>query len=89
MLQRQPVGPRHIAHVGPIALAAEIADGYVWGRGTLDDKASVIAILEAVEWLVGQGFEPRRIVCLACRRRRLGGTPGAALAILGTRRSFF
>jgi carboxypeptidase PM20D1 len=53
--------------------AAEVADGYVWGRGTLDDKASVMAIL------VSQGFEPRRTVYLAFGHdEELGGFSGAA-----------
>ena len=56
-----------------------LADGFIWGRGTLDDKASVMAILEAVEWLVGQGFEPRRTVYLAFGHdEELGGYQGAA-----------
>ena len=59
--------------------AGLVADGFVWGRGTLDDKASVIAILEAVEWLVSQGFEPRRTLYLAFGHdEELGGYQGAA-----------
>jgi carboxypeptidase PM20D1 len=42
-----------------------IADGYVWGRGAMDDKVGVVAILEAVEALLAEGFEPQRTVCLA------------------------
>ncbi len=42
-----------------------VADGYVWGRGALDDKVSVLGILEAVEHLLGAGFRPRRTVYLA------------------------
>ena len=41
-----------------------VAGGFVWGRGTLDDKVSVLATLEAVESLVAQGFAPRRTVLL-------------------------
>jgi carboxypeptidase PM20D1 len=37
----------------------------VWGRGTLDDKGSLVAILEAVESLAASGFVPRRTVYLA------------------------
>ncbi len=40
---------------------AEIHDpGAVWGRGTLDDEGPLVAICEAVETLLGQGFTPRR-----------------------------
>lgn len=42
-----------------------IADGYVWGRGALDDKGSAMAILEAVEYLLGAGFQPAGTVYLA------------------------
>jgi carboxypeptidase PM20D1 len=45
--------------------AGVVADGYVWGRGALDDKASVLAILEAVEALLGEGFVPARTILLA------------------------
>jgi carboxypeptidase PM20D1 len=42
-----------------------VAEGYIWGRGALDDKASLVAILEAVEKLAGDGFRPRRTIYLA------------------------
>ena len=59
--------------------AGVVADSFVWGRGTIDDKASVIAILEAVEWLIGQGFQPRRTIYLAFGHdEELGGFSGAA-----------
>ena len=41
------------------------AAGYLYGRGTLDDKASVLAQLEAVEYLLGTGFRPVRTRLLA------------------------
>lgn len=56
-----------------------IADGYVWGRGALDDKASLMAQLEAVEWLLGQGFAPSRTVLFAFGHdEEIGGLQGAA-----------
>ncbi|RKH36566.1 M20 family peptidase [Corallococcus praedator] len=59
---------------------AVVADGYVYGRGALDDKGSVLAILEAVEGLLAQGHRPRRTVLLAFGAdEEVGGRDGAAL----------
>lgn len=58
--------------------AGVIADGYVWGRGAIDDKASLLAILEAVEHLLGEGFVPECPVYLAFGHdEEIGGTHGA------------
>ena len=46
------------------SFSGEIAEGYVWGRGSLDDKNSVISILEAVEHLLKNDFHPERTVYL-------------------------
>jgi len=59
--------------------SGHIADGHIWGRGTIDDKASVLAILEAVEYLLTEGVQPRRTVYLAFGHdEELGGRNGAA-----------
>jgi len=42
-----------------------VADGYVWGRGAMDDKGSLIAILEAGEALAKSGWTPKRTVIFA------------------------
>ncbi|SIO25543.1 M20/M25/M40 family metallo-hydrolase [Agromyces cerinus] len=42
-----------------------IADGSVWGRGTLDDKGPLLVVLEAVENLLADGFSPARDVYLS------------------------
>jgi carboxypeptidase PM20D1 len=56
-----------------------VAGGYIWGRGTMDDKAAVMAILEAVEHLLGEGYEPERTVYLAFGHdEEIGGESGAA-----------
>lgn len=36
----------------------------VWGRGTIDDKGSLVAVLEAVDRLLAAGFTPRHDVLL-------------------------
>lgn len=58
--------------------SGDLADGYVWGRGTLDDKASLLAQLEAVEALLAQGYAPQRTVWLAFGHdEEVGGEDGA------------
>jgi carboxypeptidase PM20D1 len=43
---------------GPFS--GEVADGTIWGRGSLDDKIGVIGILQAVDHLLANGFKPTR-----------------------------
>lgn len=51
----------------------------VWGRGTLDDKMSVFGLLEAVESLLKNGYQPERSVILAFGHdEEIGGEAGAA-----------
>ncbi len=45
--------------------SGDIANGRVWGRGTGDTKASVMAFFEAVEQLLGEGYAPACDVYLA------------------------
>ena len=60
--------------------SGEIADGFVWGRGTLDDKATVLGLLEATEALIASGFSPARTIILAFGAdEEGGGTGGAAI----------
>ncbi|HSW04751.1 M20 family peptidase [Aquabacterium sp.] len=55
-----------------------VREGYVWGRGSWDDKANLIAELEAVEKLVASGFKPRRTVYLVFGAdEEVGGERGA------------
>lgn len=42
--------------------AGEIADGFIWGRGTLDIKNQLIGIMEAAETLLRQGYQPERTI---------------------------
>ncbi|MBZ4400811.1 M20 family peptidase [Myxococcus sp. AS-1-15] len=64
--------------------AGVVADGFVWGRGALDDKSSVLAQLEAVEALLAAGEKPRRTVMFAFGGdEEVGGLKGAvAIAAL-------
>ena len=42
----------------------EIKDDYIWGRGVLDDKSSMISILEATEAQLKAGFHPKQTIYL-------------------------
>ncbi len=44
--------------------SGEIADGFIWGRGTLDIKSQLVSLLEAVEALLIKGYKPERTVML-------------------------
>lgn len=58
--------------------SGDLADGYVWGRGALDDKGSVLGILEAIEALLAEGFKPSRTVHVALGHdEEVGGENGA------------
>lgn len=67
-----------------------VAGGSIWGRGAMDDKSSLIAILEAAERLSKTGFKPRRTICFAFGHdEELGGSSGAtAIAALLESRGF-
>lgn len=45
--------------------AGVVDDEYIWGRGAIDDKSRVLAILEAVESSLAAGLQPRHTVYLA------------------------
>jgi len=71
-----------------------VADGFVWGRGAMDDKASLFCMLEAIEGLLAEHFVPQRTVHLAFGHdEEVGGERGAAeiarrLAERGVRLAF-
>ncbi len=61
---------------GPFS--GDVADGYVWGRGTMDDKVTVLAVLEAVEDMLSRGEKPSRTVYLTFGHdEEVGGRFGA------------
>jgi carboxypeptidase PM20D1 len=58
-----------------------VTDGYVWGRGALDDKSSVVAILEALSTMIRAGERPQRPVHVAFGHDEEVGGPRGASAI--------
>ncbi|MCL1143978.1 M20 family peptidase [Shewanella gaetbuli] len=58
-----------------------IKDGYIWGRGVLDDKNQIHAILEATEMKIKQGFQPSRTIMFVFGHdEEVGGPEGAKSA---------
>lgn len=57
-----PIPPGSLQHWDYPPFAGERADGFVWGRGTLDNKGALIAIMTAAEHLITNGFTPKRSV---------------------------
>jgi carboxypeptidase PM20D1 len=56
-----------------------VQDGIVWGRGSVDDKIGVIALMESLEALLADGFRPRRSLYFAFGHdEEVGGLEGAA-----------
>ncbi len=61
------------------AFEGRIEGGFIWGRGSLDDKSCVLGILEAVERLLDEGFQPHQNIFLAFGHdEEVGGHAGAA-----------
>jgi carboxypeptidase PM20D1 len=58
--------------------SGEIKDGFVWGRGTLDIKSQVVALMETVENLLRANYQPERTIMLAFGHdEEIGGLQGA------------
>ena len=76
-----PVAPGTERNWRQAPFSGAIKDGYVWGRGSLDDKLSVLGWLEAVEMLLTSGFQPKRTVLLAFGHdEEIGGRGAKAIA---------
>ncbi|OUS30023.1 peptidase M20 [Thalassotalea sp. 42_200_T64] len=60
------------------AFAGVVDDGQIWGRGALDDKATVMALMEAMELSLASGKAPKRTVYFAFGHdEEIGGSQGA------------
>lgn len=59
--------------------AGTVADGYLWGRGAMDDKNQIHGILEAAEMRLAEGWQPERTLYFVFGQdEEVGGPEGAA-----------
>ena len=57
----------------------KITDTHIIGRGTMDDKGSLMAVMESIEMLLKEGYRPSRTLYLAFGHdEEVGGQNGAA-----------
>lgn len=74
-----PVDPPALPKWEHAPFSGDVDSGYVWGRGTLDDKATMMSHLESAEYLLTKGFVPKRTIYFAFGAdEEVSGRHGAA-----------
>ena len=66
--------------------SGEIADGRVWGRGSVDTKCSCMAFFQAVEELLSEGYEPEQDIWLSTSCTEEWGGPGCPALVAELKR---
>lgn len=65
------------------AFEGVVKNDTIWGRGTADDKMSLVSIMEAIEKLLSENFIPERTIYLAFGHdEEIGGNGAIAIASL-------
>lgn len=67
--------------------AGEVAEGFIWGRGAVDDKSGVLSTLEAIEYLLAEDYEPGRPVLIGLHHDEEVSGYGGARALADTLRA--
>lgn len=65
LLAHQDVVPANASDWEKEPFSGENDGTFIWGRGALDDKGALMAILEATEKLLGEGFQPEQTIYFA------------------------
>lgn len=60
LLAHFDVVPADPAGWGVPPFEGRVENGFIWGRGALDTKCTLVGMLEAAERLIEQGFQPKR-----------------------------
>ncbi|MFN3952594.1 MAG: M20/M25/M40 family metallo-hydrolase [Thermaurantimonas sp.] len=73
-----PVESASLDRWDALPFSGMIKDGYIYGRGAIDNKTPCIAILEAMENLLAYGFKPKRTMIVSLGHdEEIGGDDGA------------
>ena len=76
-----PVDPKTLGEWEAEPFGGEIRDDYIYGRGALDDKASAFGILESLETLLSNGWNPKHNLYFCFGQdEEIGGKNGAGIA---------
>jgi len=74
-----PIAPKTETDWQQAPFSGAIEGGFIWGRGSWDDKGNLFSILEAAELLAKQGFKPKRTIYFAFGHdEEVSGLRGAA-----------
>ena len=76
-----PVNPGTENEWSHSPFAGDIADGYIWGRGALDDKSAAIALMASVSGLLKTGFTPKQDIYIALTHDEELGSEDGAVAV--------
>ncbi|MBT8138194.1 MAG: M20/M25/M40 family metallo-hydrolase [Gammaproteobacteria bacterium] len=75
-----PIEPGTLKDWPQPPFAGKVSDGYLWGRGVIDDKLAVIAYFEAIEGLQRNGYRPTRDLYFSIvHDEEIGGEAGAVV----------
>jgi carboxypeptidase PM20D1 len=73
-----PADERGISQWQHFPFTGMVDEKFIYGRGSIDDKGSVIAIMESVEKLLANNFQPSRDIYIAFGHdEEIGGMNGA------------
>ena len=60
-----PADPQTLSQWEHEPFSGDIDQGFVWGRGALDIKSQIYALLQSAELLIKEGYKPERSVIFA------------------------